>query len=446
MGTVNVKFSDFQQNFGVYTKQCREQGNIIELETPADDLNMYVIASHAGVNELLRNECGSFAHFADYFASLEQKSEADKRLAEIFSKNLGHNGPLHVELRKDIRNHFNGNGVDQHGDYIKSCTAELAKNLQKIADKNNGIVDLVKDFNMPLTFLITSHIIGLEFLHDQDKALRIEQASEAVKLINLNASDQVKIRSLEAHDRLNDFFLPQLDKFCKQYDEARQDCLFYDFATKLRNGQSNKLDNYIELVNGIFQAGLGATDNFFSLCLYLVLKGDDVNSAKDIQAYYLDPARTNEEKRDAISEYIRVAQKKFGGIFPRYSLKGGTVQGEHIKENSLIYMSLVSANFDENAFFEAENVNPNRIKVPESISKEALRERRHKRLEKSMSFSYGEHMCPGRRIALTIIHHAMDELFRRYPKLAVDNIEIINEILGKPSDITSFTLRLNSSA
>jgi cytochrome P450 len=444
MSLVNVDFTEFQQHHERYTRDCREHGNLLKLDYPGDGLSMYVVANHAGANEILKNEHGNFVHFADYFASSGGGSETDRKIGEIFAKNLGNNTSLQRELRKDIRNHFNGSGVDQHNDFIQSTVAELAARLAGLAAENDGIVDVVKDFSMPMTFLVTSHVIGLEFNNAQERARCTQLAGEAIRLINLIAPEEDKRKALAAHDEFSEFILPQLEKFCQQpTGELRDDCLLYDFGEKLRNGDEQKLDSFIELVNGLFQAGLGATGSFFALCLHLLLNGDDVNDPQDIQAYYLSPERSVEDKNEAVSEYIRVSQKKLGGIFPRYSPNGGTLLGETIAPNSLVYMSLVSANFDEHAFVDPTRVNPERIKIPADLTPEQLRERREKRLEKSLSFSYGEHMCPGRRMALVIIRSAMDELFRLYPNMEVVELDVISEIFGKPSEVTSLKLRLN---
>ena len=444
MPTVQVDFSDFQQNHEKHTRDCREQGNLIELDYPGNGLNMYMIANHAGVNEMLRNESGCFVHFADYFASLEATSEVDKRIGQIFSKNLGNNTGLHLELRKDLRNHFNGSGVDQHCEFIQRTVSELAERLEKLAVENGGIVDLIQHFSVPLTFLVTSHVIGLEFEDEAEKARCAALASEAIRLINLIAPEEDKKKALAAHDEFAEVLHPQLETFARDVGgELREDCLLHDMGFKLRSGHEDKLENFMELLNGLFQAGLGATGNFLALCLHLLLKGDNSNAPEEIQAYYLSPKRTVEEKNEAIGEYIRVVQKKLGGVFPRYSPAGGVLMGEPIKPNSLIYMSLVSANLDENAFKDPLIVNPERIKIPPDLTPQQLRERREKRLEKSMSFSYGEHMCPGRRIALVIIRHAIDELFRRYPNMEVVDIGVISEMFGKPSEVTAFHIRLN---
>lgn len=445
MSLIHVDFTEFQQNHGKYLRNCREHGNLLKLDYPGDGLSMYVIANHAGANELLKNECGNFVHFADYFAAQEADSEVDRKIGEIFAKNLGNNSGLHRDLRKDIRNHFNGRGVDQHNDYIERTVLELSARLKDIAAQNDGIIDVIKDFTQPLTFLVTAHVIGLEFEDEAERRRCIELANEAIKLINLIAPEDAKRAALAAHDEFSEFIQPQLEKFARDSEgKQRSDCLLYDFGEKLRDGHEDKLINFIELVNGLFQAGLGATGNFLALTLHLLLTGDDDNDAGKIQAYYRAPERTMEERNEAVSEYIRVAQGKLGGIFPRYSPKGGTLLGETINPNSLIYMSLVSANMDENAFKDPRRVNPERIKIPADLTPGQLRERREKRLEKSLSFSYGEHMCPGRRIALVIIRYGLDALFDAYPDMEVVEMDIFSEMFGKPSEVTSFKLRLNA--
>jgi cytochrome P450 len=445
MSLIRVDFTDFQQNYGKYLQNCREKGNLLQLDYDGDGLSMYVIANHAGANELLRNECGNFVHFADYFAAQDADSETDRKIGEIFSKNLGNNSGIHRELRKDIRNHFNGSGVDQHNDFIERTVTELAVRLAEVAAQNDGVIDVIKDFTQPLTFLVTSHVIGLEFENDAERKRCIHLANEAIRLINLIAPEEKKRQALAAHDEFSEFIEPQLEKFVHAADgEVRKNCLLYDFGDKLRNGHADKVDSFIELVNGLFQAGLGATGNFLALSLHLLLQGDEDNLPADIQAYYRDPARTMEEKNEAVSEYIRVSQKKLGGIFPRYSPAGGTLLGETINPNSLIYMSLVSANMDENAFKDPKKVNPERIKIPAELTPEQLRSRRENRLEKSLSFSYGEHMCPGRRIALVIIRYGLDALFKLYPNMQVVELDVFSEMFGKPSEVTSFKLRLNT--
>jgi cytochrome P450 len=444
MSIVLVDFTEFQQSHERFTLECRAHGHLLQIDYPGNGLSMYVVADHAGANEVLRNEHGSFVHFADYFASLQAGSETDRKIGEIFAKNLGNDNELHRELRKDIRKQFNGSGVDQHNPFIQATVRELALRLPVLAAANNGIVDLTKDFSMPMTFLITSHMIGLEFNDAEDKERCTALAREAIRLINLIAPEEDKRKALAAHDEFSKFIQPQLNKFCQANSgQLRQDCLLYDFGSTLRVGNGDKLDSFIELVNGLFQAGLGATGSFFALCLHLMLNGDDANKADDIQAWYLAPERSIEDKTEAVAEYIRVSQKKLGGIFPRYSPDGGTLMGETIKPNSLVYMSLASANLDERAFHQANRVDPERIKIPPDLSPAQLRDRREKRLEKSLSFSYGEHMCPGRRIALVIIRSAMDTLFELYPDMEVVEMEVVSEIFGKPSEVTSFKVRLN---
>lgn len=447
MSIINTSFTDFQLNHADQLKHCRETGNILKLDYPGDGLNMYVVANHAGANEVLRNEHGAFVHFAEYFTAMQANSDADKRIAEIFSKNLGNNSGVHRELRKDIRNHFNGGGVDQHNPFIQRTVAELVARLPQIARANGGVVDMVKDFSMPLTFLITAHVIGLEFEDEAERARCSELASEAIRLINLIAPEEDKLKALQAHDEFAEFLLPQLQKFATApEDTLRKDCLLYDMGNILRNENEDKLENFMELVNGLFQAGIGATGNFLSLCLHLLLTGDEYNAPEDIRHYFLSSDRSPEDKNEAISEYIRITQRKLGGIFPRYCPDGGTLLGETIAPNSLVYMSLVSANLDEKAFKEPFKVNPDRVKIPTNLSPAQLRERRERRLEKSLSFSYGEHMCPGRRIALVIIRFAIDELFRQFPNMSIEELNVVSEMFGKPSEVTSFYLRLNLDA
>ncbi|MBT4519736.1 MAG: cytochrome P450 [Halieaceae bacterium] len=446
MATIEVGFLDFQKDFDKYMTQCQKSGDLIEIVTSSGDLNMYVVSTHGGCCEVLRNDGQRFVHFAEYFDALQDKSEVDQKIGEVFAKNLGNNSDLHLELRKDIRNHFNGTRVDQHNDFFHMVAGQLVDELELIADKNNGLVELIEDFTKPLSFIVTTHVIGLEFKdRDEQKKCR-ELAGEAIKLVALLAPEKEKITALKAFEEFSDFILPQLEKFRVDADQGlRTNCLLYDFGEKIRAGHEDKLENFICLVNGLFQAGLGATGNSLALCLNLLLEGNDDNSADDIRTYFMAPERTVEEKNEAVSEYIRVATAKLGNVFPRYSQHATAVEGEPIKPNSLVYMSLRKANMDDRAFSKPQLVNPERMKIPPDLSPEALKERRYNRIEKSLNFSYGEHMCPGRRLALVVIRYALEELLRRFPNMAVEDMNIVGEMFGTPTAVTSLTLRLDSA-
>ncbi|MCB1616594.1 MAG: cytochrome P450 [Pseudomonadales bacterium] len=297
-----------------------------------------------------------------------------------------------------------------------------------------------------MTFLITSHVTGLDFIDENDKKARIQQADEAIRLINLLASDEEKIKSLEAHDELADFIEKQLMGYVDSLEKAgRTDCLLYDLAKKVIESGEGRLRCYIEVVCGLFQAGLGATGNFLCLCLEFLINGDAYNKPEDVRAYYFSPDRTMDEKREAVLEMIRVTQKKLGGLLPRYAPADAILMGDEIQGNSLIYLNFVSANLDEQGFAEPLSFNPNRSQIPPGLSKEEISERRALRKEKNLSFSYGEHMCPGRRIALVILQIVFDEFFARFPNAEVLSFEAHTEIFGKPSEVLGLKLNLHTS-
>ncbi|MBT4521834.1 MAG: cytochrome P450 [Halieaceae bacterium] len=444
MGILKVDLAEFKQNHRKYCHAARANGDILELEYPGGELGMYVVTTHRGVNEVLKNDCGHFVHFADYFAALENKSEVDQQIGEIFARNLGNNDPIHLELRKDIRTHFNGAGLDQHITFMQDCISELIEHLRKTASANNGVIDLVADFCEPLAFLVTSHIIGLDFATEEDKVERAKQAGEAIKLINLLASDEDKRAALSQQQALCEFILPQLQAHAEdKNNQLRADCLLHDFGEKLRTGDAEKLQNYVEMVNGLFQAGLGAVGSFLALCMHLILVGDENNTPQALQQYYFDPARSDEEKREAIAEFIRLEQGKLSGLIPRYVTDDSTLMGAPMRRNSLIYMNFAAANYDEAAFETPLKFKAGRAILPKGLSKEQIAERRQKRLEKNVSFSYGEHMCPGRRISLTMIRYALDGLFEAFPNIESKELNAFSEVMGKPATVISYDIDLN---
>jgi len=441
---INQDFEVFRQDYLKYCGEARAQKELIELNVPEGMPSMYVVATHPGVNTVLKNENNYFVHFADYFDSIPNKSEVDQKIADIFGNNLGNDDPIHNELRKDIRNHFNGSAVDDHGPFIQECVSNLCDALEKKAKENNGEVELLWDFAQPLAFLVTCHVTGLTFADELDKEKRIQQASEAILLVNLLASDEDKLKALAAHDDLMAFVERQLESFIQRLEkDARTDCLLYDFAKNISESGESKLRAYVEIVGGLFQAGLGVSGSFLCNCLDFLLTGDEYNEAHVAKDYYLDPETTIEQRREAIFEIIRLTQRRLGGLLPRYSPKGGELMGEKIKPDSLVYMSFVAANRDPDAFKEPDLFNPNRSRATAGMSKEEVSAHRAARKEKNLSFSFGEHMCPGKRISLVLLQFAYDELFRRFPNMESIEIDCFTEVFGKPSEVLSYRLNLN---
>ncbi len=441
---MNLGFEEFREDYLKYCSEARERNEVIHLDVPEGMPSMYVVSSHPGVNEVLKNENNYFVHFADYFDSIPGKSEVDQKIADIFSNNLGNDDPIHNELRKDIRNHFNGAAVDDHGPFIQKCVNALCDSLEKKAKANNGKVELLWDFAQPLAFLVTCHVTGLEFEDEKDRELRIDQAAEAILLINLLATDEEKLVALAAHDELMEFVERQLASFIARLEkDARTDCLLYDFAKNISESGEAKLRAYVEIVGGLFQAGLGVSGSFLCNCLDFLLSGDEFNEAHVAKDYYLNPETTREERREAIFEMIRLTQRRLGGLLPRYSPKGGELMGSEIKEDSLVYMSFVVANRDPQAFKDADKFNPLRSKATVGMTKEEISAHRAARKEKNLSFSFGEHMCPGKRISLVLLQYAYDELFKRFPNMESIEIDCFSEVFGKPSAVLSYHMNLN---
>jgi len=441
---INIDFETFRENYLGHSKKARENNELIQLNMPEGMPSMYIVASQPGVNEVLKNEHNYFVHFADYFASIPGKSDVDQKISEVFANNLGNDDPIHIELRKDIRNHFNGSAVDQHVPYIQDCVEALCDKMEEKARNNNGEIEFLWDFAKPLTFLITCHVTGLSFADEEEKQLRIQQADQAIQLINLLASDEDKLLSLEEHDKLMSFVEKQLNSFVENLEKgARTDCLLYDFAKNIVESGDRKLRSYVEIVGGLFQAGLGATANFMCLCLDYMLRGDANNKPELMQSYYLDSERNIEERREAILEMIRLTNQRLGGLLPRYAPKSGELMGDKIEGDSLVYLNFVSANMDPQGFDGPDLFKPRRSQVPPGLSKEELSERRSLRKEKNLSFSYGEHHCPGKRIALVILQVVYDELFKRFPNMEVVDMDAFCEVFGKPSEVLSLNMKLN---
>ena len=101
-----LEFEDFVNDHINHARKARAKNALIKLKVPEGMPAMYVVPSHRGVNEVLKNEHHHFVHFADYFDTIPGKSEVDQKIADIFGSNLGNDDPLHLELRKDIPQSF----------------------------------------------------------------------------------------------------------------------------------------------------------------------------------------------------------------------------------------------------------------------------------------------------------------------------------------------------
>ncbi len=60
MAVVNVDILKFYEGHRDICRDARANGDVIELNYPENDLGMYVVSTHRGVNEVLKNDLISY--------------------------------------------------------------------------------------------------------------------------------------------------------------------------------------------------------------------------------------------------------------------------------------------------------------------------------------------------------------------------------------------------
>jgi cytochrome P450 len=295
------------------------------------------------------------------------------------------NPPEHTRLRTLVSKAF---GVKQAPELRRLAHREASRLIDGFIDRRR--TDLVKTFAYPLPVRVICALLDIRL---NDSLRFLEDTQALVKVFELSPIGRTEI---DAANRSAQAF----DRYFREVCRERRKNPGSDLVSLLLQAEEGEdrlsEDEIIANVTLLFLAGHETTANMLGNALLTLFRHPDQLDLLRRNPL-LVPQTVNECLRYETSVHIaaRVAMQ---------DISVGTVT---IRRGETVYINLGAANRDPAVFNEPERF---LIERPEST-------------QKPLSFGGGMHYCLGARLARIELETAMDLLFRRLPKLQLENID-----------------------
>jgi cytochrome P450 len=383
----------------------REQSPVVHNET----LNAYVVTRYADVLEVLRdtatyssaqasgpNSVTGLAKklLADPATPDRLRAQAERRLELSESPVLLFTDPpLHKRQRQLVSAAFSPKRVKQLEPDVRRLTGELIDDLVA-AHADDGQVDLVKVFSIPLPMTVIATLLGVP-PSDMDQFKRWSNAFTA----GVGAVDPTPEEVAEIFDEVDTFY----NYFTEQIERRRtapEDDLLTDLvAARMEGEEPLTLDEILQMLVQFLVAGNETTTNSVTTLLFRLAQEPDLAARVRANPALIPPL---------IEEMLRV-EAPVQGMF-RVSTVDTSLAGVDIPAGSVIWLVYGSANVDGDTFPE-----------PQVLDLDGAGER-----AAHVTFGRFEHFCLGSSIARLELRVAAEMLLERLDDigLACDPAEV----------------------
>ena len=278
-------------------------------------------------------------------------------------------GNIHDELRGLVAKAFLNRQVQELRPFMEAKSNEL---LNKI---NHEKFDLLADYAQPYSIAVIGELLGVPE-EDYEKFLYWSHA--IVKMYDLKVSDE---NATEAEAAAKDFYIYMSDLIDKKNNNPQNDMISRLSQVSENNQQLTK-DQIICTVILLLNAGHEATVNTIGNSIVALLLNNI--STKNLDKKY--------DIKNIIEELIRWDSPL--QFFQRWVLEETVVSGINLSKNSKIAILLGSANRDETAFKNPEQIDFDRSNLSHT------------------SFGGGVHFCLGAHLARLELEVSFQNLFK----------------------------------
>jgi len=295
------------------------------------------------------------------------------------------NPPEHTRLRALVGKAFS---VKQAPELRQLARRETHRLIDSFIDQRR--TDLVKAFAYPLPVRVICALLDVRL---EDSLQFLEDAQALVKVFELSP---ISPDEIAAANRAAQAFDGYFRAVCRERRKNPSN----DLASLLLQAEEGEdrlsEDEIIANVALLFLAGHETTANMLGNALLTLFRHPD----------QLDLLRGNPSLLpQAVNECLRYETSVH--IAARVAMQDISVGTVAIRRGDTVYINLGAANRDPAVFNEPERF---LIERPEST-------------QKPLSFGGGMHYCLGARLARIELETALDLLFRRLPKLQLENID-----------------------
>ena len=360
---------DFIKNPYPYLKELRNSSPI-----HYDKLSGLNLITHfEDVKEIQKSKNFSSSEPDDYVKDSDKKLINPKdydyfwKTEEFNLLNL--EGNIHDELRGLVAKAFLNRQVQELRPFMETKSNEL---LNKI---NHEKFDLLADYAQPYSIAVIGELLGVPE-EDYEKFLYWSHA--IVKMYDLKVSDE---NANEAEAAAKDFYIYMNDLIDEKNNNPQNDMISRLSQVSENNQQLTK-DQIICTVILLLNAGHEATVNTIGNSVVALLLNNI--STKNLDKKY--------DIKNIIEELIRWDSPL--QFFQRWVLEETVVSGINLSKNSKIAILLGSANRDETAFKNPEQIDFERSNLSHT------------------SFGGGVHFCLGAHLARLELEVSFQNLFK----------------------------------
>lgn len=295
--------------------------------------------------------------------------------------------PGHTRLRTLVNRAF----VSRHVEQLRPRIIKLANDLIDSFESQDEI-DLIKAFAAPMPAIIIAEMLGLS-AEAAPKLLNWSNRMVAMYMFGVSHATE-----LDADDAAQDFMDYLQLAIAERRKQPREDLLTH-MLTAEQNGERLSDEEVMSTAILLLNAGHEATVHTTG------------NGVKSILQSGIDPATlfTSDEQAAATAEECLRFDAPLH-MFTRYALSDIEFEGIQLRKGDVIGLMLGAANRDPARFANANSFDPFRTDGA------------------NVSFGAGIHFCIGAPLARIELQVAFRELFRRLPKLRIEEDPRYNNV------------------
>lgn len=380
-GYLDISSQAYKRNpYPTLAKSIR-QGPVVKIKYPLIG-SFWAATTYEAVNELLRDR----ETFVRDPRSAGLKKGANlpwwfpRSMRRMTEGMINRDEPDHRRLRSLVEQAFLRRHIEQLRPRFESIAMQMLDELEATYRQTRQPVDLVAGLARPFPLAVICELLGLP---QADRPMFVKQAESFANSPSLIAIFKMfqGIRHISAYIR-------------KQIDAVRrtpQDGLISALIVAEEGGQRLTEDEMEAMILLLLFAGHVTTVHLIGAGIYTLLEHPDqkqslmsdwsqVGGAVDEMLRYLSPVQTTK---------------------PMMPVRDIEWQGQHLKRGEGIVALLAAANVDPGQFVHPERFDIRRTPNPH------------------VAFGAGIHVCLGWKLAVAETEIATEQLFTRFPKLAL---------------------------
>lgn len=343
-----------------------------------DDLQVFLAATHADANAVLRNRS-----LGRIFQPKEPLNEWDTFNWLHADSILDSEPPKHSRLRSLVMKAFNPKKIESMRPDVERITQALLDEI-KIKVESSGEFDVIADFAEPLPVKVIASMLGFP---DEDEHLLRPWSQAIVKMYEVSPSEQDKAEAQQASAEFADYVHALMVERKKNPGPD----LITDLALVEEDGEKLNAHELIATCVLLLNAGHEASVNGFGNGFVAALKQEDQMS--------LLRQAPDQHAATAIDEFLRFDAPLH--LFERTATADTEIGGVEILKGQKIAALLGSANRDETVFENADQLDLTRDPNPH------------------IGFGAGIHFCIGAPLARMEMTTSLPMLMKAYPKIAL---------------------------